>query len=233
MKKNLFVLMLGLTLFSCSQNEGNLKITGEIKGLSQGKLYIQRLQDTILKPIKVIKFDADSKFETYLNISEPEVLYVYLDRGTSNSLDNNIAFFAEEGKMKIHSDVNNFISKSVVTGNKNQELLNQYKGVIAKYNQENLDYIHKKLEAQIKGDTKTADSLQQLEDRMIIKKYQYAINFCLNNKEHEIAPYIAVTEIFDANPKYLDSIRKVLTPEVLESKYGKMLSEYLDELNSL
>src|SRR5690554_1542629 len=231
MKKNLFVLMLGLTLFSCSQNEGNLKITGEIKGLSQGKLYIQRLQDTILKPIKVIKFDGNSKFETYLNINEPEVLYVYLDRGTSNSLDNNISFFAQEGKMEIHSDINNFILKAVVTGNKNQELLNQYKNVIAKYNQENLEYIEKKIEAQIKGNTKIADSLQQLENKMLIKKYQYAINFCINNKEHEIAPYIAITEVYDANPIYLDSIRKALTPNVLASKYGKMLSEYLDEIN--
>src|SRR5690606_27112926 len=95
MRKNLLFLIVGFVLFSCSKKEGNLHITGEIKGLSQGKLYIQRLQDTVLKPIKVIKFDGNSKFETYLNINEPEVLYVYLDRGTSNSLDNNIAFFAQ------------------------------------------------------------------------------------------------------------------------------------------
>jgi len=231
MKKNILFLISIFLLFSCSQKEGNLHIKGEIKGLSQGKLYIQRLQDTILKPIKIIKFDGNSKFETDLNIKEPEVLYLYLDRGVSNSLDNNIAFFAEEGQMKIYSDVNNFISKAEVTGNKNQELWNQYRKVISKYNQENLDYIQQRLEAQIKGDTHTADSLLNLENKMLIKKYQYSINFCINHKEHEIAPFIALTEIYDANPKYLDSIRKVLIPNVLESKYGKILSEYLDEIN--
>lgn len=231
MKKSALFLISFFLFFSCSHKEGNLHIKGEIKGLSQGKLYIQRLQDTILKPIKVIKFDGDSKFETYLNIKEPEVLYLYLDRGVSNSLDNNIAFFAEEGQMNIHSDVNNFILKSEVTGNKNQELWNQYRKVISKYNQENLDYIQQRLEAQIKGNTHLADSLQNLENKMLIRRYQYAINFCMNHKEHEIAPYIAMSEIYDANPKYLDSIRKALTPNVLASKYGKMLSEYLDEIN--
>lgn len=233
MKRFLLFAVIGLTLFSCSKKEeGNLRISGEIKGLSQGKLYIQKLQDTILKPIKVIKFDGNSTFETYLNVKEPEVLYVYLDRGTSNSLDNNIAFFAEQGEIIINSDVKNFISKAEITGNKNQELWNEYRKIISDYNQKNLEYIRQKLEAQIEGNTKTADSLQKLEDRMLLRKYQYSINFCLNNKEYEIAPFIALTEIYDANPIYLDSIHKALPQSVSESKYGKIFSEYLDEIKS-
>lgn len=231
MKKFLLLVSIGLTLFSCSKKEeGNLRISGEIKGLSQGKLYIQRLQDTILKPIKVIKFDGNSKFETYLNIKEPEVLYVYLDRGVSNSLDNNIAFFAEQGEITINSDIKSFIAKAEVTGNKNQELWNQYKKVISNYNQKNIEYIEQKLEAQIKGNTKKVDSLQSMEDRILLRKYQYSINFCMNNKDYEIAPFIALTEIYDANPVYLDSLRKVMPQSVLESKYGKIFSEYLDEI---
>src|SRR5690606_31127898 len=164
-----------------------------------GKLYIQKLQDTVLKPIKVIKFDGNSKFETYLNIQEPEVLYVYLDRGTSNSLDNNIAFFAEQGEIIIHSDVNNFIAKAEVSGNKNQELWNEYKKVISNFNQKSLEFVEQKIEAQIKGDTQKADSIQRLEDKILVRKYQYSINFCMNNKEHEITPFIALSEIYDAN----------------------------------
>lgn len=234
MKRFLLLAVIGLTLFSCSKKEeGNLRISGEIKGLSQGKLYIQRLQDTILKPIKIIKFDGNSKFETYLNINEPEVLYLYLDRGASNSLDNNIAFFAEKGKMIINADVNNFIVGTSVTGNKNQELWNEYKEVISSYNQKNLNYIEQKFEAQRKGNTQKADSLQTLGDRMLLRKYQYSVNFCMNNKDYEIAPFIALTEIYDVNPVYLDSIRNLLSKPVSESKYGKILSEYLDEIKSV
>lgn len=231
MKRFLLVSVVVLTLFSCSKKEeGNLYISGEIKGLSQGKLYIQKLQDTVLKPIKIIKFEGNSKFETYLNMEEPEVLYLYLDRGVSNSPDNNITFFAEQGKMTINSDINGFIGKAEITGNKNQELWNEYKKVIADYTRKNLEYVEQRLEADIRQDTKTSDSLFNLENRIIQRKYQYAINFCMNNKDYEISPYIAITEIYDANPVLLDSIHRKLPENILTSKYGKIFSEHLEEV---
>lgn len=228
--KRFLLLLSVVVLFSCSEKQGNLHITGEIKGLSQGKLYIQRVKDTVLKPIKVIKFDGDSKFETFLNIEEPEVLYLFLDRGTSNSLDNNIAFFADKGKMKIISDVNGFISKAEITGNKNQELLNDYKKVIADYTTKNLDFVEQRFQADLKNNKQLSDSLRKLEEGILLRKYLYTINFCLNNADYEIAPYLAVSEIYDANPKYLDSIHKSLSEPVQKSKYGKIFSEYIKEI---
>ena len=51
----------------------------------------------------------------------------------------------------------------------------------------------------------------------------------MNNKDYEIAPYLAVSEIFDANVKYLDTIYKSLEPKVRRSKYGKVLKDYIEE----
>ena len=51
----------------------------------------------------------------------------------------------------------------------------------------------------------------------------------MNNKDLEIAPYLAVSEIFDANVKYLDTIYSSLTPQVRKSKYGKTLKEFIEE----
>ena len=62
------------------------------------------------------------------------------------------------------------------------------------------------------------------------RSYAYALNFALNNKDSYVAPYIAVREVGDANVKYLDSISKMLTPEVAASKYGKELKKYLEDL---
>jgi len=64
-------------------------------------------------------------------------------------------------------------------------------------------------------------------DNLIKRKYLFAINFALTNKDKEIAPYIALSEVYDANIKYLDTINNALTPKVAKSKYGKMLSEYI------
>ncbi len=227
MKKLLYT-VIAITLFaSCAKQEGNLVITGDIKGLTQGKIFFQRAKDSTLSPLQVVKFDGNSTFETYLDIEEPEVIYLSLDRGTSNSLDNTIAFFAEKGKMTISADVDNFIGKATITGNKNQELLNDYKSVITNYNKKNLELVENRIKADWAKNTRVSDSLKKIEDGIVTRKYQFTINFCLNNPDAEIAPYLAITEIYDANPKYLDSIYTRLTPNIKQSKYGKKLAEYL------
>ncbi len=55
----------------------------------------------------------------------------------------------------------------------------------------------------------------------------YATNFAINNKEYEVAPYIALSEIYDINMKYLDTIQKSMSPKVAQSLYGKKLTEYI------
>lgn len=228
MKKIIF-LVLTTIFISCNKEQGNLAISGEIKGLSQGKLYIQKLEDSVLKPIKIIKFDGKSDFKTYLNIEEPEVLYLYLDRGTTNSLDDKILFFADKGKMTITSDINNFISRAQVTGNENQELWNQYKEAMRKMNNKNLEYVEQQLKAAKDGKMVLADSLQRLQESIFRRKYQYTIQFCMSHPDKELTPYLALTEIHDANKVYLDSIYSSLSEAVKQSKYGKLFGEYLKE----
>jgi hypothetical protein len=232
MKKITILFVLLLAIVSCSEDKGNLHISGEIKGLSQGKLYIQRVKDTVLKPIKVIKFDGDSKFETYLNVQEPEVLYLFLDRGVTNSLDNNVAFFADKGKLKIISDVNSFIAKAEISGNENQDLLNEYNKVMANYANKNVDFIQQRIKAESDKNTVLSDSLRKMEDAIFKRRYLYTIDFCLKNADKEIAPYLAVSEILDVNPKFLDSIHNSLSEPVRSSKYGKIFTEYLTELKA-
>lgn len=228
MNKILFLAV--VTLFvSCKKEEGNLFLSGEIQGLSQGKLYIQKWEDSLLKPIKIIKFDGNSGFETYLNIQESEVLSLYLDRGTTQSLDDKILFFAEKGKMKITSDVDNFISKMHIIGNENQELWNQYKEVIRKMNHKNLEYVEQQLQAAKEGKIAITDSLQRLQEGIFKRKYQYTVQFCMTHSDKELIPYLALTEIHDANKVYLDSIYNSLSERVKLSKYGKIFGEYLDE----
>ncbi|MDZ7614872.1 MAG: hypothetical protein U5K51_15130 [Flavobacteriaceae bacterium] len=62
---------------------------------------------------------------------------------------------------------------------------------------------------------------------MVRKRYLYSINYAINNADHEVAPYIALTDLVDANPKWLDSIYNSLTPQVKTSKYGEELKNYI------
>ena len=214
MKKSILALASLLIVASCNKTESNadLYITGNIKGLKKGTLYIQRIVDTALVAIDTIVIDGKSTFEAELDLKSPEMLYLFLDRGVSNSKDNNIAFFAEPGKMTIETT------------------LDEYSKINSKFNEENLDLIAKKFRA-IKYKKETAvDSLTKKQESNIKRKYLFATNFAINNKDHEIAPYIALAEIYDINLKYLDTIQKSMTPKVAQSLYGKKLTSYVNDI---
>lgn len=230
MKKILFAFA-ALAIISCNDKkstEGNLHIKGNVKGLKQGTLYVQRIVDTALVPIDTINMKGDSNFESHLTIESPEMLYLFLDRGETNSIDNNIMFFAEPGNMTINTSLDKFFADAKITGSKNQKLFEDYKKVISRYKDAQLALTEEKLRAlQFKRaapadiDQKDADNLK--------RRYLFSINFALNNKDSEIAPYIALAEVYDANIKYLDTINNSMTPKVAKSKYGKMLTKFIGE----
>ncbi len=73
------------------------------------------------------------------------------------------------------------------------------------------------------------EEIQNKRDKLTIRKYLYTANFALINPKYEVSPYIALSEIPDANIKLLDTINKMLVPKVAKSKYGKRLNEWIAE----
>lgn len=225
------VLFVFLILVACtnSKKENNLHITGNIKGLKKGTLYIQRIKDTTFVVLDTIHIDGKSNFESYINIESPEMLYLFLDRGETNSLDNNLMFFAEPGKINIDANMDYFTAQGKITGSKNQELYDEYRKITRKFNDEQLSLIEKNFQAIKEQNQATLDSIEQKYNQLILRKYRYAANFALNNANYEVAPYIALTEIYNANIKYLDTISKSMSPDVAASKYGKKLTVFIAE----
>ncbi len=235
MKKVLFALFSIFVILSCKETkkaDGNLHLTGNIKGLNTGTIYIQKVVDTVFATIDSIKIDGDSKFETYLNIESPEMLYLFLDRGITNSLDNNLPFFAEPGKMNIETQLDQYYAKAKINGSKNQELFEQYKKVNARYKDQRLGLTEEKFWSGRNNNKAKADSLQKVQDRILKREYLYAINFVIQNKDHEVAPYIALSEIPHIQPEYRDMIQKAMSPKIMQSHYGKKLTEYYETLKN-
>lgn len=232
MKKTIIAFVSLLVLASCGKNESttNLHLSGSIKGLKKGTLYIQKIKDTSLVALDTIIIDGDSKFESDLNIASPEMLYLFLDRGVSNSLDKNIAFFAEPGNINIDTNLDSYIGSAKITGSKNQDKYEEYKKINTRFRDENLDIIAAKFKALKSNNQKAIDSLNKIQDNNTKRKYLFATNFAINNKDYEIAPYIALSDIYDINIKYLDTIQKSMTPKVAKSLYGKKLTEYVAKI---
>ncbi|GEC71664.1 protein of unknown function [Flavobacterium flevense] len=232
MKKTILALAAIVFIASCNKKEqkGDLHITGNVKGLKEGTLYIQKIVDTALIAIDTIKIDGNSHFESDLDLKSPEMLYLFLDRGVSNSLDNNLMFFAEPGTINIETNLDAFLSAAKITGSKNHDLYEEYKKTTSRYKDENLTLIEQKFKAIKRKDPNAIDSLTKLQELNLKRKYLFAINFAINNKDHEIAPYLALAEVYDINIKYLDTIQNAMTPKVAQSLYGKKLTNYINTL---
>ena len=158
------------------------------------------------------------------------MLYLFLDRGVTNSMDNNILFFAEPGNINIETNLDSYISSAKITGSKNHEKYEEYQKINSRFKDENLDMIEQRFNALKKGDVKKIDSLNAKQENNIKRKYLFATNFAINNKDFEVSPYIALAEIYDINIKYLDTIQKSMSPKVAKSLYGVKLTEYVAKI---
>jgi len=230
MKKTVLFLVAFFLFIACkkeTKQDYNLHISGNIEGIKQGKLYIQELKDTTLVMLDSIIFDGQSKFDSYLTIESPEMLYFFLDRGQTNSLDNNLIIFAEPGKLTLDTTLETFYADAQVKGSKNNELYLNFKKIQARFNTNQLDLVEKEIMAKQANNQLQLDSILTANDQLLKRKYLYAINYALSQKDFEVSPYIALSELYDAQTKYLDTIHNSMAPKVAKSKYGKMLTEFI------
>ncbi|MCW2121095.1 DUF4369 domain-containing protein [Flavobacterium sp. 7A] len=234
MKNSIIALSSFLLLAACDKKEasGNLHITGDIKGLKKGTLYIQRFDNNNYISMDTINIDGQSTFESNLTIDSPEMLYLHLDRGTTNSLDNKILFFAEPGTISIKTNLEHYLADAKITGSKNQDIYQEYKSLASKMNDENLSLIEAKFYAAKFQQTAKLDSINNKVAQNTKRKYLYTANFAVNHKDAEVTPYIVLTEIPDINIKYLDTIQSTMSPKVAKSFYGKQLISYIREVKN-
>jgi hypothetical protein len=90
---------------------------------------------------------------------------------------------------------------------KNHELYEEYKKINSRFRDDNLTLLEQKFNAIKSNNTKAIDSLSARQDSNTKRRYLYATNFAINNKDYEVAPYITLSEIYDINLKYLDTIQ--------------------------
>ena len=64
-------------------------------------------------------------------------------------------------------------------------------------------------------------------DNLLKRRYLYALNFAITHGDNVIAPFIALTEVYDANIVFLDTVASKLTEEVKASKYGREFVEFI------
>ncbi|MDX1326060.1 MAG: DUF4369 domain-containing protein [Arenibacter sp.] len=233
MKKIFITGLIAAFIASCAgTNENTMTVSGKVKGLKKGTLYLQHIVDTSLINIDSLIVKGDGNFSFATEIESPEIFYLYLDKKDNNDINDRIMFFGEPGEITINTAWNTFDLNPIIKGSESHDKLTEYQKVMSRFNTQNLQYIKTSLDPKAQNNQALMDSLQELSDKNVKRGYLFALNFAMNNTDSYIAPYIALKEVSDANIKYLDSINNTLSPEVANSKYGKELKQFISDQKS-
>ena len=229
MKHILLFSFFTLFLISCSEDTTNtMFVSGKVKGLKKGTLYLQHVPDSILVTIDSLEVEGDGSFSFKTELESPEIYYLYLSKKDNNDVNDRITFFGEPGNITINTSWNTFDTNAKIEGSATQKKLEEYRKTMTRFNLRNIELMQGALGKGEPLDAGIMDSIQRLSDKNIQRGYAFALSFALNNLDSYIAPYIALTEVSDANIKYLDSINNYMTPEVAKSKYGQALKNFLE-----
>ncbi|MCP4978157.1 MAG: DUF4369 domain-containing protein [Maribacter sp.] len=229
MKNIFFFSFITLFLISCSEDTTNtMFVSGKVKGLKKGTLYLQSVPDSTLVTIDSLEVNGDGNFSFKTELESPEIFYLYLNKKDNNEINDRITFFGEPGNITINTNWNTFDANAKIEGSATQKKLEEYRKTMTRFNKRSIEIMQGEINSEVPMDSIQLDSIKKLAEKNIQRGYVYAINYALINKDSYIAPYIALTEVSDANIKYLDSINNSLTPEVASSKYGKALKNFLE-----
>lgn len=230
MRKIVAVLTLVLIIFACSdKKQGNMVVQGKIKGLKKGTLYLQQMKDTLLVSVDSIALLGDDSFILTDNIDSPVLYYLTFD---GNTTDKRILFFAEKGIITINDKVEQFGFNPEISGSKNQEILDEYNLVKRKFQGQRLEFIKKDFDAKKVKDDKLVKQLEKEYLNLAKRRVLYTTNFAINNADLEVAPYIGLTEMYDASLQMLDTVNNSLSKKVKSSVYGKRFQDYISKIKT-
>lgn len=228
MKKISLLLFTIIVMVACStDNKNTMYVKGKVRGLKKGTFYLQKQVDSLIVSVDSVDVNGSDEFLMTDKIESPEMYYLTLGNSQKR-----IAFFGEKDTINISSQLDRFSEKAVITGSANQDLLNTFNEMQKKFSNQNLDFIKEEFEARKSGSQDSVDIVMQKMQNWTRKKYLYTTNFAVKNGNFEVSPYIALTELADANVKLLDTVNNSLSAEVKASKYGKQLNNFIQEIKS-
>lgn len=227
--RKLLVIVLLVCIAACSSEieRGNMVVQGQIKGLKKGTLYLEKMVDTLVVAVDSISVLGQDTFTLSDNVDSPVMYYLNFD---TNSSQQKIIFFGEQGTITINDEVKSFGVDTKIEGSANQKVFEEYRKIANKFQGKQLDLLEANFKALKDEDQKKVDSIRIASEGYVKKKYLYTIQFALNHPDAEATPYIALTELQAANLKYLDTINNNLTEKIKNSTYGKQLNDFIENI---
>lgn len=214
-------------LLGCKNNiNKNMNVNINIKNFKKGHVYLQKVTDSAIVNIDSIFVKNEEPIIFEYDIDSPELFYVNLD---ISKLDNRIEFFGEKGNITIDTSLEKFNSDFKINGSYNDSIYREYLKFIKQFNNKKLDLIELSFNLSKANQVDSLVKVQKNLETLNKSQYLYNLNYVVSNGDRFISPLIAINEFSQASKVIKDTIRKSMSKEVQESKYGKIFEKLVEK----
>ena len=230
MKRNAILLSTPLLalLVSCSTaTTRNSTIEVNIAGLKKGKLYLEQLVDSTLVVLDSVKISREETHILAIDLAHPELLIVRLEKEDFNPFNDRISVFADPGKTTITTTLEGFEKKAKIVSGPHQKEFETISKMLSNFDIKSLQLYQLSQEKEYLFPDRQ-DSLIRVSQTNEIRRYQYLVNYALNNPDNYLTPFVIVEQGDFLQQKWKDSIYNLLYDKVKSSTYGKQLAQQLE-----
>ena len=214
-------------LLGCENNiNKNMNVNINIKNFKKGHVYLQKVTDSTIVNIDSIFVKNEKPIIFEYDIESPELFYVNLD---ISKLDNRIEFFGEKGNITIDTSLEKFNSDFKINGSYNDSIYREYLKMIKQFNNKKLDLIELSFNLTKANQVDSLVKVQKNLETLNKSQYLYNLNYVVSNGDRFISPLIAINEFSQASKVIKDTIRRSMSKEVQESKYGKIFEKLVEK----
>lgn len=203
-----------------------MNVNINIKNFKKGHVYLQKITDSAIVNIDSIFVKNEKPIIFEYDIDSPELFYVNLD---ISKLDNRIEFFGEKGNITIDTSLEKFNSDFKINGSYNDSIYREYLKIIKQFNNKKLDLIELSFNLSKANQVDSLVKVQKNLETLNKSQYLYNLNYVVSNGDRFISPLIAINEFSKASKVIKDTIRKSMSKEVQESKYGKIFEKLVEK----
>lgn len=221
MKKQLVILICLSIFVLCCQTGNKFKITGKIKGLSEGNVILSEIINRETVGIDTVELE-DGRFEFTGVLPHPTQLYLNFD-----SIKGSVYFFGENKKMHILVDKDS-LRNAIITGSPTQKIYESYMDSLQVYVKQRGE-ISPLIREAIKEEDKAKEENLRAKTSLIYQNMQkYQIRFMFRENKSVVAAYLAGIMSYRLDYSSLDSIYKNLDPSVENTSYYKDLTKKIN-----
>lgn len=227
MNKILQIALVGLSFSSLAQKPVTFTVNGTLKNATGNYVYIHHKWNN--KDVTdSVKHKAGAF--TYTGKTNEPNMYWITKRHNINEQPN-LVFFVDGGKTTVNGDIDS-LSTAKVVGGQTQKDYQEYMNMMIGFGAKQQDMVNRYNEARNRGDATTMNAIQ-MEYQGMEKEVKGSLeNFIKSHPKSAASGYAIYFNYQNANvaPEELEQVVKLLDKSVLNTKYGKLAQEKLNQL---